>query len=329
MSKPKTIGVIGLGSIGMRHAKNLCTLVNKVVAYDPEEKRAYELMRHRPANFPPGTVTKIEELFEVSDAIVIASPTPTHADMMFMALEAKKPFFVEKPISDRVRCGYATMVGYNLRFHSCVKKAKEWLDAGLIGEPLWANFTVGQYNDKPAYLRDGVILNWSHEIDLALYLLGGGSVAGSSTRLSDGHDDMTDILLTHVNGCRTTVHLDYLTKPEQRTFIIQGTKAKIAFDLVGRSGHILYEHRLYRPGDDDFFGDDSWDENYVEEMQAFIDRIDGKETLGATGAEGLAVLDICLEVRKQAGLDPDAYKHIALGICRKCRKLHYSNEVCS
>ena len=98
------------------------------------------------------------------------------------------------------------------------------------------------------------------------------------------------------------MHLDYLTKPEQRTFIIQGTKAKIAFDLVGRSGHILYGHRLYRPGDDDFFGDDSYDENYIEEMQAFISRIDGKETIGATGAEGLAVLDICLEVRKQAGL---------------------------
>jgi hypothetical protein len=38
-------------------------------------------------------------------------------------------------------------------------------------------------------------------------------------------------------------------------------------------------------------------------MQAFLDRIDGKETIGCTGEEGLEVLKICLEVRKQAGLE--------------------------
>ena len=293
----KAIGVIGLGSIGMRHAINLIKMGYNVIVYDPAlppDSRMQTIMWS----------TDINVVIKEADAIVIASPTPLHANHIIDA--GGKPIFLEKPVADIELAGLPSnvlMVGYNLRFHSCVKKAKEWLDAGLIGEPLWANFTCAQYNAKPAYRRDGVILNWSHEIDLALYLLGDASVAVSSTRLNlHMYDDISDILLTHVNGCRTTVHLDYLTKPEQRTFIIQGTKAKIAFDLVGRSGHILYGHRLYRPGDDDFFGDDSYDENYIEEMQAFISRIDGKETIGATGAEGLAVLDICLEVRKQAGL---------------------------
>ncbi len=40
----------------------------------------------------------------------------------------------------------------------------------------------------------------------------------------------------------------------------------------------------------------------ARQAEAFIDRIDGKETIGCTGAEALKVLEICLEVRKQAGL---------------------------
>jgi predicted dehydrogenase len=195
--------------------------------------------------------------------------------------------------------GRDIFVGYNLRFHSCVKKAKEWLDADLIGKPLWANFTLGQHSEKPPYLRDGVILNWSHEIDLALYLLGNGNVSGSSTRLSDGKDDIADICLTHENGCRSSIHLDYVTQPEIRQFLIVGTGATIIVDLLHRMAWLRRADEVIM---DQFQGQDSWDENYVEEMQAFLDRCDGKDTIGATGEEGLAVLKICLEVRKQAGL---------------------------
>ena len=177
-------------------------------------------------------------------------------------------------------------------------QAKEWIDAYHIGEPVWANFTLGQRSSKPPYLRDGVILNWSHEIDLCLYLLGGGSVSGSSTRLSDGRDDISDILFTHANGCRSTIHLDYITEPEVRQSIVVGKKGTVIIDLVSHNAwlrdndnHIL-EHAM---------GVD-WDHTYVDEMQAFLDRIDGKETLGCTADEGLEVLKVCLEVRKAAGL---------------------------
>lgn len=285
----KTIGVIGLGSIGMRHAKNLVAMGHTVVGFDPNVASANGIY-----------IANEIDILTGCDAAVIASPTKLHANHIIDA--GGKPIFLEKPVADIPLAGLPSnvlMVGYNLRLHSCVKKAKEWLDAGLIGEPLWANFTVGQYNAKPAYLRDGVILNWSHEIDLALYLLGSGSVAGSSTRLSDGHDDMTDILLTHEKGCRSTIHLDYVTDPEQRMFVIIGTIGRIYADLKLRTANMTLKGDIHA---DFFFGQDTFDTNYVEEMEAFISRIDGKETIGATGAEGLAVLDICLEVRKQAGL---------------------------
>src|SRR3990172_9792058 len=129
----KTIGVIGLGSIGMRHAKNLQAMGYDVRGYDPDKKKRLE------------SSWTIDEVLD-SDAIVIASPTKNHFHHLHVVLSEEKPAFIEKPISNEMiglshEVGAKLMVGYNLRFHSCVKKAKEWLDAGLIGRPLWANFT--------------------------------------------------------------------------------------------------------------------------------------------------------------------------------------------
>jgi predicted dehydrogenase len=283
----KTIGIIGLGSIGSRHAKNLREMGHGVIGYDPVMKGQLGAL-------------SLDEVIAESDAIVIASPTPRHYFDICEVIGEGPNIFVEKPISDRIpdlesTFDHVTMVGYNLRFHSCVKKAKEWIDNGKIGKPLWAQFTLGQFSDKPPYLRDGVILNWSHELDLALYLLGHARLDVSSTRLTDGKDDISDIFLTHDSGCRSAVHLDYVTEPEIRRFTIVGTDSVIDVDLEKRTSRLL--------GDGTYHENDTWNENYIEEMQAFLDRCDGKETIGCTGKEGLEVLKICLEVRKQAGLE--------------------------
>ena len=291
MAAQKVIGVIGLGSIGARHAKNLEALGCKVIGYDPQ-------LSAQDNRLPP-----LVDVVAVSEALVIASPTNHHYHHIFDC--SSKPLFVEKPLTHGPTTLFdhnweaIKMVGYNLRFHSCVIQAQKWLLHNAIGKPLWANFTCAQYNDRPNYLRDGVILNWSHEIDLACYLLGDCRVAASSTRLTDGKDDMTDILLTHDNGCRTTVHLDYLTRPEYRGFVIAGDKGVIEVDLPNRTAK-LSPHGDYVSFEVDQGG--SYDEDYKTEMQAFLDRIDGKTTLGCTGEEALKVLEICLEVRKQAGL---------------------------
>ena len=219
----KTIGIIGLGSIGMRHKENLWKHLGQteVIGYDPDPAKQV------------GTgwvIDDLSKMIEMCDVVIVASPTELHLDHLTRILEISGILgvFMEKPIADREippsiihelkDPSFPFMVGYNLRFHSCVKKAKEWMER--IGDPLWANFTLGQHSEKPPYLRDGVVLNWSHEIDLCLYLLGSGRVAGSNTRLNNGRDDISDILITHDNGCRSSVHLDYVTVPEVRQFII-------------------------------------------------------------------------------------------------------------
>lgn len=285
------IGVVGLGSIGSRHAKNLRSLGHEVIGYDPAHKSDVRFERM---------------VYEQADAVVIATPSLFHVGPLRAAVERRKHALVEKPISSAspeaiqplLDLAFAdnlvVMTGNNLRFHPCVKQAKQWIDQQMIGDPLWASFTCAQLNDKPAYLRDGVLLNWgSHEIDLALYLLGPAKVLTASVHAENGCDDIADIVLEHENGARSTIHLDYITPNEIREAWICGTEKNIGLDLVGRRasmGRFVQEF------------DGSYDTDYLAEMQAFIDRIEGKESLGATGFDGLATLRVCLDARKLAGL---------------------------
>lgn len=300
---PKKIGVIGFGSIGRRHVNNLLELGHTIFIYDPDDSVGR-------------TVDSVEELVSKSDAVVIASPTEKHIEHVDACVfQNRRDIFVEKPIfgagtslvaAERlVRQSHvnatALMVGYNQRFNSAVKQAKEWLDAGEIGEISHASFVCSQFNAKPIYRRDGVILNWSHEIDLAIYLLGDVNTQSiqSLTKFEEGQDVMVDINMVHKGGCHTHVHLDYLTAPERRGFTIVGAKGHIQAILPERIATLRYANGHVAHFVDDVHG---YDQDYKDEMAAFVDQIDGKDTIGCTGTEALKVLEICLEVRKQAGL---------------------------
>ena len=291
----KTIGVIGLGSIGMRHAKNLLELGHTVLVYDP----AYS--GHLIEGFP--LVATFTDVFS-GDGVVIASPTQHHLAHLDLALrEMKKPVFVEKPIGDNLK--YAklllsedkapVMVGNNLRFHPCVKQAKVWMQE--IGTPIWASFTCSQLSTKPQYLRDGVLLNWgAHEIDLALYLLGPAKVAACV-----GDETFADVCLLHESGVRSTVHVDYNTPVERRGFFIAGFDGNIDSNVVGRNVKLT---RTVGSAPINFYvADTTIDDDYVEEMQAFIDLIDGNPVPhAATGEDGLRTLEIILAAKKMAGI---------------------------
>jgi predicted dehydrogenase len=282
MTRPK-IGILGLGSIGSRHKANFEALGCEVVGYDP-------------------ILTGYSSFNDVlaCDAMVIASPTDMHFKHIMVC---EKNLLVEKPLVmtrkewEEVPLHHIRLVGYNLRFHSCVKKVRQWLAKGTIGKPLWARFTCAQYNDREAYRRDGVVLNWSHEIDLALHLLGKAEVQGAA--LTDG-ESLADILLRHEhNGCHTVIHLDYLTQPERRGFVIIGTHGSIDADLVNRQafmkdndGRLIHNH----------FGEDTFDSNYLTEAEAFLALIENKimpqHLIGCTAKQAHDVVDICLEVKE-------------------------------
>ena len=303
-------GVIGYGSIGSRHAKNLEKLGHKVVVYDPA-------LLNRDVN----RETAIYDDKSI-DGVIIATPSPYHEGPLRACVERGKHIFVEKPISTSIGMlpqllkaadekGLVVMVGTNLHFHPTVERTKTMIDVGIIGRPLWANFICAQLNTK---YRDSVILNWgAHDVDLAMHFfwpidavvcvgvreLRAGNGSSDVNAIGLGLDDIADFTLLHKSGMRSSFHLDYITPNQIREAWIVGEDKNIGLDLISRRltiGSLVHAD----PG--------SFDTDYEVEMQAFVRRIE-QQVGGArlvrhipTGWRGLEVLKVLLDVRKKAGL---------------------------
>lgn len=145
------LGIIGLGRLGMEHAKNIhyhipdaelhavCSVV------DAELEKAKEL-------FEPVLVTKdYQELFSSPelDGVVIATSSGTHCEIICAAVEAGvKNIYTEKPIGmsmeeiDKIKDtvdsaeGVLCQVGYNHRYDTNLADAKAKVDAGFVGKPI-------------------------------------------------------------------------------------------------------------------------------------------------------------------------------------------------
>jgi predicted dehydrogenase len=289
------VGIVGYGSIGMRHADNAAVLGHEVVVYDPLTRRDVKFERM---------------IYDECDAIVVATPSTAHEAPLRAAIERGRHVLVEKPIATSIGMlpellavahekNLVVMMGNNLRFHPCVQQAKEWMDEGQIGLPIWAHFTCGALSVKPLYLSDGVILNTgAHEVDIALHLLGPVKVVLSANAHQiggddDGPDDIADFLLLHESGVRSSFHLDFVTRNEIREAWIVGDEDKIGIELRNRNIS-LGSRAMARDG--------NYDGDYFAEMEAFFKRIDHQITPGATGEDGLATLRVLLDVRRKAGL---------------------------
>lgn len=275
------VGILGLGSIGTRHARNLMTLGHQVIAYDPQQ-----LSMRR------------DDVIREADAVIIASPTKEHARDLADVLVARKHVFVEKPIgydsppfiaglimgARSVKRDLVVATGFMCRFHPEVILAKKMLEDGYFGNIVGGVFTVLQLNTKPAYLRDGVIRNFAcHEIDIARHLLGDLCVEDCSAFTHDNQDVSTLIQTTAIeHEAPIQIAANYLTIPELRKFEINGSKKSKRFNLVRKD----------------------WDQVYLDEMSAFLRVVDGGDPGPlADGADGVAALQVVMDARAKAGLD--------------------------
>jgi predicted dehydrogenase len=261
-----TYGVLGVGSIGRRHHKNLQALGQEVFYYDPIH--AGPEVRDR--------------VLKRCDAILVCTPTKRHAEDFMDAANAGKHVFVEKPFGydcpplldgflRGTRSRFPKQViatGFNLRFHDCVTQAKNKINT--LGDILKAKFHVLQKTEKPTYLMDGIIRNWcSHELDLAMYLIGLSLevVDCYATHDAQGRDTIDATIKLKRGALEVYIEADYNTDPQRRFFWIQGTKGTMYVDLEARELTIDY---IGQPLPFVYKAEDSWDKNYMSEMMAFV-----------------------------------------------------------
>jgi len=141
----KQVAVFGAGRIGQIHAVNLAALPGVHLRYicDPASQSAASLANALGAQ----TASVAEALADSAiDAVVIASPTTTHSDLIVRAAQAGKHIFCEKPVdlsatraeacAAAVRqAGVACMIGFQRRFDPTFNELKSRLDRGEIGVP--------------------------------------------------------------------------------------------------------------------------------------------------------------------------------------------------
>ncbi len=181
------IALIGAGRIGQVHAKNVAQSESAHLAWvvDVDRDAAQRLAERYGAQ---GT-TEPRRAFDddAVDAVIIASPTPTHVELIVAAANQRKAIFCEKPIDldlDRVddaleaveRAEVPFFVGFNRRFDPSFSRLKAQLATGRIGRlELLAITSRDPSPPSTEYLaRSGGLFAdmMIHDFDMARWLLG-------------------------------------------------------------------------------------------------------------------------------------------------------------
>ncbi len=309
--------VVGCGSIGSRHLRNLVSIGEKeLIAVDPDPGRRDIAQREWGAKPYP---TFNEELAEIADVVFVTLPSSSHLEVATLAAKFGCHLFVEKPLAcslegvdellDSVRQNKLVgFLGSNWKFHPALQRIKDLLDEEVIGRVLTARFMAGQYlpdwhpwedyrNTYSAQesLGGGVIFD-SHELDYASWFLGPVKelvcFSGHLSDLEIDTEDVASMLLRFQSGVIAQIQLDYLCRNYTRRYEFLGAEGTILWDVHSR----MVE--LYEADGDSWRRWDTprnYDNNsmFVDELKHFLNCIEGIEepvTSLATGREVLALL---------------------------------------
>lgn len=221
------IALLGAGRIGQVHAANIATHPETTLwsVVDPDQASAQALAAPYQAR-----LQRLDEA--LSDphvhAVLIASATDTHADLIEQAARHGKAIFCEKPIHlslTRVRdclkvvkqCEVPLLIGFNRRFDPQFRRVKAEVQAGRIGTPESLLIISRDPSPPPAeYVRvsGGLFRDMTiHDFDMARFIMGEEPVslyAQGSNLVSPeigaaGDIDSAVILLNYASGAMVTI----------------------------------------------------------------------------------------------------------------------------
>jgi predicted dehydrogenase len=236
------IGVVGLNYWGPNLVRNFDDLAGLTWLCDLDTERLESLAARYPA---ARSTTRFEDLLEdeTLDAVVVATPVPTHYALAKQALEAGKHVFVEKPpamrgaemeelvrlAADRDR---VLMPGHLLLYHPAVVKLKELIDGGELGE------VVCIYGNRQnlGIVRENENALWSlgvHDLSVILYLLDEDPdlvTAQGSASIHPGVEDVVFCFLRFPSGKIAHMHLSWLDPQKMRKMTVVGREKMVVFD---------------------------------------------------------------------------------------------------
>jgi len=300
------IGIIGLGSIGFRHLKNILTEIpiKKVWVFDIDKSLCVNKIK-KLENDKVDCVEDIENILDKNvDIVFICSPNVYHFQHALVFIEHGIPLFIEKPVTIyskdcvilKEKAKAPIFVGCNMRYHPAIKKAKEVIKLNLLGKIVSANAFYGHdlknwrsgvdyrntYSAKKE-MGGGILLDGVHELDYLIWLFGevkkGYCSYMHSGLLEIETEDVAKIILFYEMEILSTISLDYIQPFKRRGLEIVGSKGTFIWESRGKSPELVRIELLTRDKQKVLQENSFNDLNvcYIEEIREIFEVLSGKD----------------------------------------------------
>ena len=328
MAKPIKVGVVGCGYWGPNLIRNFRSLpdCSMTMMCDVSEHR----LTHLKSLYAEveGETNYAHMLNGVGlDAVVIATSVRSHFPMARASLLAGKHTFIEKPMAassgeceeliDIARKqGAVLMVGHTFLYSPAVRKIKEIVQCGDIGE---IRYICARRLNLGLFQKE-INVAWDlapHDIAIILHIMEQKAISINcigSAHITSGVEDVTTMCLNFAGDRSAIIHSSWLEPRKIREMTIVGSKRMIVYDDVSPLEKIrIYDARVERPPHYDTFAEFNYAYHYGDvhvpylkqeeplkaECQHFLDCINHGTTPLTGGEQGLELIRI-LEASSQS-----------------------------
>lgn len=315
------VGVIGCGYWGPNLVRNFTQLNESNVRWVADLDQAR--LKHMKGLYP--TVKASTDHRDILrdpdvDIVAIATPVRFHHPLAMQSLEAGKHVFVEKPLASSTaqaremmetaeRLGLKLMVGHTFLYTSAVKKMKEVVDSGELGEIYYIN---AQRLNLGLFQQDINVL-WDlapHDLSVILHLLERRPdtvSAFGSWHINPAVEDVAVLSMRFGTNQVAFVQASWLDPDKVRRITVVGSKKMMVFDDVQPSEKIrIYDKRCEKPKYYDSFSEFPYSYKYGSitippldgseplraELSHFLDCVINDKTPLTDGAKGLEVIEV-------------------------------------
>jgi predicted dehydrogenase len=283
--EPIKVGVVGCGYWGPNLIRNLrqsseCDL--KLVC-DTSEKRLSHMRRLYP---DVATTSRFEDLLNGADidAVIVATPARLHYEMARACLSAGKHTFIEKPmarteaeaeelVAFAEHQGLVLMVGHTFLFSPAVRRMKEIIDSGDIGE---VQYISARRLNLGLFQKD-INVAWDlapHDVSIVLHLLDELPVSVScqgSSHVTRGIEDVTMMYLTFPKNRCAFIHNSWLDPKKVRQMTVVGSQRMIVYDDTEPLEKLkIYDARVEVPPHYDTFAEFTYSYHYGDAYVPYI-----------------------------------------------------------
>jgi UDP-N-acetylglucosamine 3-dehydrogenase len=242
-----SVAIIGAGFWGKNHARVLKEIpgVRLTHVCDIEIDRAKELaLRY---GIPKYMRDYREVLSDDVDAVILCTPSTTHAEIALAVIREEKHVLIEKPMATTIkqaedivaearRNKSMVMVGFIERFNPAVELGKELIEKGEIGRIILSySKRIGSWPERIGDI--GVVKDTAiHDIDLAMYIFNVEPISVYAKGGSIKHklEDHVQAVLSFEGDKSALIEANWLTPRKKREMHITGEEGVISIQFISR-----------------------------------------------------------------------------------------------